>query len=201
MRGADAGGGGTKIGFNTNHYMRSHIRGRGAGAGAKSAPQQIGPTSNFPRPLRNRALQTIFVLKQIRPRPLRICVNIPRDNAAGISKSARLRSATAPLTCEGTFTHSWSGGGRSRRKIGFNTNHYMRSHIRGRGVEAERGQNPLRNKWVQYLIFRVGFETAPSLRTIFVLNKWQIRPRLLRVCVDIPVVAERKCQNPPVSAP
>ena len=77
MRGADAGGGGPKIGFNTNHYMRSHMRGRGAGAGAKSAPQQIGPTPNFPRPLRNHELQTIFVLKQIRPRPLRICVNIP----------------------------------------------------------------------------------------------------------------------------
>ena len=61
MHGADAGGGRRKIGFNTNHYMRSHIRGRGAGA--KSAQQQMGPTPNFPRPLRNRALQSIFVLK------------------------------------------------------------------------------------------------------------------------------------------
>ena len=39
----------------------------------------MGPTPNLPRPLRNRALQTIIVLKkwQIRPRPLRVCVNIP----------------------------------------------------------------------------------------------------------------------------
>ena len=52
---------------------------RGRGAGAKSAPQEMGPTPNLPRPLRNRALQTIIVLKkwQIRPRPLRVCVNIP----------------------------------------------------------------------------------------------------------------------------
>ena len=51
---------------------------RGRGAGAKSAPQEVGPTPNFPRPFRNRALQTIIVLKkwQIRPRPLRVCVNI-----------------------------------------------------------------------------------------------------------------------------
>ena len=51
----------------------------GGGAGAKSAPQQMGPTPNFPRPLRNRALQTIFVLKewQIGLRPHRVCVNIP----------------------------------------------------------------------------------------------------------------------------
>ena len=51
----------------------------GGGAGAKSALQQMGPTANFPRPLQNRALQTIIVLKkwQIRLRPPRICVNIP----------------------------------------------------------------------------------------------------------------------------
>ena len=50
-----------------------------AEAGAKSALQEMGPTPNFPRPLRNRALQTISVLKkwQIRPRPLGVCVNIP----------------------------------------------------------------------------------------------------------------------------
>ena len=29
----------------------------------------------------------------------------------------------------------------------------------------------------------------------------QIRPRPLRVCVNIPAVAERECQNPPASAP
>ena len=52
---------------------------RGRGAVAKTAPQEMGPTPNLPRLLRNRALQTIIVLKkwQIRPRPLRVCVNIP----------------------------------------------------------------------------------------------------------------------------
>ena len=52
---------------------------RGRGAGAKTAPQEMGPTPNLPHPLRKRALQTIIVLKkwQIRPRPLRVCVNIP----------------------------------------------------------------------------------------------------------------------------
>ena len=57
-------------------YARSRS---GGGAGAKSAPQEMGPTPNLPRPLRNRALQTIIILKkwQIHPRPLRVCVNIP----------------------------------------------------------------------------------------------------------------------------
>ena len=60
------------------------------------------------------------------------------------------------------------------------------------GVVAERrrsGTNfprPLRNR---------------ALQAIIVLKKWQIRPRLLRVCVNIPAVAERGCQNMPVSAP
>ena len=83
-------------------HARSRIRG---GAGAKSAPQEMGPTPNLPRALRNRALQTIIVLKkwQIRPRPLRVCsASAPRmcehthGSGAGMSKSARLRSATAP---------------------------------------------------------------------------------------------------------
>ena len=40
-----------------------------------------------------------------------------------------------------------------------------------------------------------------SLQTIFVLKKWPTRPRPHRVCVNIPAVAQRECQNPPVSAP
>ena len=39
------------------------------------------------------------------------------------------------------------------------------------------------------------------LQTIIVLKKWQIRPRPLRACVNIPAVAEREYQNPPASAP
>ena len=61
-------------------HVFTHVRSRsGGGVGAKSAHQQMGPTPNFPRPLRNHALQTICGLKkwQIRSHPLRICVNIP----------------------------------------------------------------------------------------------------------------------------
>ena len=73
---------GRKIGFNTlkSSHAFTHTRSQnGGGAGTKPSPQQMGPTSNFPHLLRNRALQTIFVLKkwQIHPRPLRVCVNIP----------------------------------------------------------------------------------------------------------------------------
>ena len=49
---ADAEGGGGKIGFNTNHYMCSHLRRHGTGA--KSARQEMGSTPNFPHPLQNR---------------------------------------------------------------------------------------------------------------------------------------------------
>ena len=84
--------------------VRSHMRGRrraenwlqhkslhvltharspsGGGAGAKSAPQEMGPTLNLPRPLRNCALQTIIVLKNCQnppasaPQPPRACVNV-----------------------------------------------------------------------------------------------------------------------------
>ena len=58
----------------------THVRSRsGGGAGAKTAPQEMGPTPNLPRPFRNRALQTITVPKkwEIHPRPLRVCMNIP----------------------------------------------------------------------------------------------------------------------------
>ena len=64
------------------------------------------------------------------------------------------------------------GGG---RKIGFYTNHYMRSHMRGRGAEAEREQNPLRNTWVP--IFRVRFETARSKRSLSSRNGRSARVR------------------------
>ena len=86
----------------------THARSRsGGGAGAKSAPQQMRPTTNFPRPLWNRALQTILVLKkwQICPRPLRVCENT-RGSGAGMSKSVCLRSTTAPRICEHGFTFS-----------------------------------------------------------------------------------------------
>ena len=55
------------------------------------------------------------------------------------------------------YVHTSARSGRGR-KIGFNTNHYMRSHIRGRRAEAEWEQNPHRNKWVQHPIFRARFE-------------------------------------------
>ena len=57
----------------------THTRSQsGGGAGAKSAPQEMGPTLNYPHPLQNRVLQTIFVFRkwQIRLLPLRICMHI-----------------------------------------------------------------------------------------------------------------------------
>ena len=95
----------------------THTRSRsGGGAGAKSAPQQMGPTPNFPRPLRNRAPQTIFVHKkwQIHPRPFRVYMcEHTSGSGAGISKSARLRSATAPRICERSLTDAlwWESTG------------------------------------------------------------------------------------------
>ena len=81
----------------------THARSRsGGGAGAKSDPQQVGPTPNFPRPLRNRAPQTIFVLKkwQIHPPSAPRMYGHNRGSVTEMSKSARLRSATAPRICE-----------------------------------------------------------------------------------------------------
>ena len=92
---------------------------------------------------------------------------------------------------KGTFTHARSRGG---WKIGFNTNHYVRSHICGRGVSAKSApqeMGPTRN-------FPCPFQNR-LLRTIFFLRKWQIRSRLLRVCLNIHAVAERECQNLPLS--
>ena len=66
------------------------------------------------------------------------------------------------LITKGTFTHARADAGGGGRKIGFNTNHYMRSHMRGRGAEAEREQKPLRKKWVQHPIYRARLETARS---------------------------------------
>ena len=48
------------------------------------------------------------------------------------------------------------------------------------------------------------FSTSASkraLQTIFVLKKWQIHLRPLLVCLNIPVLAERECQNPAVCPP
>ena len=82
----------------------THARSRsGGGAGAKTASQEMGPTPNLPRPLRNRALQTIIVLKkwQIRPRPHRVCVNIP----AVAEREYQNPPATTPRMCEQCFMH------------------------------------------------------------------------------------------------
>ena len=71
-------------------------------------------------------------------------------------------SEAGPRSQLGTFTHAQADAGGGGRKIGFNTNHYMCSHMRGRETEAEREQDPLRKKWVQHPICRVRFETACS---------------------------------------
>ena len=80
------------------HVSYIHTRGRGAEAGAKSAPQEMGPTPNLPRPLRNCALQTIIVLRvrsASAPRPLRV-------RSASAPRPLRVRSASAPRMCEQT---------------------------------------------------------------------------------------------------
>ena len=68
--------------------------------------------------------------------------------------------------------------------------------MRGRGVEAEREQKPLRKKWVQHPIYRARLETARSKPSLSSRNG-----RSARVFVNIPAVAEREYQNPPASAP
>ena len=76
------------------------------GVGGKSAPQQMGPTPNFPRPLQNCALPTILVLKkwQIHPCLHRVCVNIP---AVAERECQNLPvSAPQPRMCERSFR--WS---------------------------------------------------------------------------------------------
>ena len=72
--------------------------------------------------------------------------------------------------------------------------------MRGRGAEAEREQKLLRKKWVQHPIYRARFETARSKPSLSSRNG-RSAPRPLRVCVNIPGVAEREYQNPPASAP
>ena len=78
---------------------------------------------------------------------------------------------------KGTFTHVRAGAGRGGRKIGFNTNHYMCLHMRGRGAEAEREQNPLLKKWVQHPICSVCFETARSKPSLSSRNGRSARVR------------------------
>ena len=91
----------------------THARSRsGGGAGAKTAPQEMGPTPNLPRLLRNRALQTIIVLKkwQIRPRPLRVCVNIPAV-AEREFQNPPASAPQPPRACVNVawfLPHSWS---------------------------------------------------------------------------------------------
>ena len=64
-------------------HVFTHARSRsGGGAGAKTAPQEMGPTSNLPRPSKPRAPnhhcpQEMADPPASAPRPLRVCVNIP----------------------------------------------------------------------------------------------------------------------------
>ena len=74
----------------------------------------MGPTPNLPRPLRNRALQTIIVLKkwQIRPRPLCVCVNIP----AVAKREYQNPPASAPRMCERSLMIHIGHQARTRRQ-------------------------------------------------------------------------------------
>ena len=71
----------------------------GRGAEAKSAPQEMGPTPNLPRPLRNRTLQTIIGLKKWQMRPLGVCVNIP---------AVAQRECQNPPPLRNRPTHVWT---------------------------------------------------------------------------------------------
>ena len=72
-----------KIGFNTNHYICSPMRWSRHGAGAKPAPQEMGPTPNFPHTLWNHAPQSYFFAHrhgrstQGTPPSNLVCVNMP----------------------------------------------------------------------------------------------------------------------------
>ena len=82
--------------------MFTHARSRsGGGAGAKSAPQEMGPTPNLPRPLRNRQRNGRSARVRSASAP-RMCEHT-RGSVAGMTKSARLRSATVPRMCERSF--------------------------------------------------------------------------------------------------
>ena len=75
-------------------------------SGSKIRPQQKGPTPNFPRPPRNHALQTIISFQEIADPPAsapRMC-EYTRGGGARMSKSVRLRFATAPRMCERSFS-------------------------------------------------------------------------------------------------
>ena len=54
---------------------------------------------------------------------------------------------------------------RGRWKIGFNKNHYLYSHIRSRGAEAEREQNPILSNTIisKFHLFEI-FPLSDSLR-------------------------------------
>ena len=104
-----------------------------------------------------------------------ICLWLPYRQRARPRECFTNKELRYVHTCAGGRGRRRSGGG--GRKIAFNTNHYMRSHIRGRGAEAERGQNPLRKKWVQHPIFRVRFETARSKPPLSSRNGWSARVR------------------------
>ena len=106
---AEVGGGWQKIGFNTNHSMSSHKRGCWAEA-AKSNPQQYGSNTQFSGSvLKQQAPNYLCPPKMADPPApaLYICEHIC-NNGAGISKSARLRSATALRMCECTFNQFFS---------------------------------------------------------------------------------------------
>ena len=89
------------------NFMRSvtHTRSRsGGGAGAKSAPQHPKNWVYFPLQLRNHVLQTIFSFcpQEMADPPASappMCEHTC-GNGAGMSKSTRLRSSTAPRICE-----------------------------------------------------------------------------------------------------
>ena len=138
MRGTDAGGGGRKLASTqiiTCVHTCAVAERRRSGGKIRSATNgsntQFSASASKPRAPNHLCPQEMADPPASTPR---MCEHT-RGGRVGVSKSARLRSATAPRMCErkGMFTHARSG--RERRRT----------------------------------------------ETIFVLKKWQIRPRPLRV--------------------
>ena len=106
MRGADVAGGGRKIGFNTNHYMHSHMRGHRAGAEREQNPlcnkwvqHPIFTSTSKPHALNHLCPQEMADPPASAPR---MCEHI-RGGGAGMSESTRLCSATVPRVCERSY--------------------------------------------------------------------------------------------------
>ena len=107
MHGVDAGRGGWKIGFNTNPCMWYDMCSDGDGVGTNLLCMEWVQYPIFCIRLKlctPNLLLPSMILQILMP-AYHVCVNIREITGAGMSKSARLRSATNPDMCERRLTH------------------------------------------------------------------------------------------------